>query len=438
VSDDGAGVSDDDAAVSDDGAGVRGVGVGDGGAGVGDGDGGVGGAGTGRSRATAVGAVAAVVLLLGPAAVRIAIALANPTLSSLDIEPSATADSLHATLTVADLHADALLWDRSLLDGGRIGHVDLPRLLEGRVAVQLFTAVTQSPAGQNIEANPSDSDLIWALTLLQGWPPRTWDSRVERALHQAHKLRGAAARSGGRLVVATSRDELDAALTRHADGDEVVVGLLGIEGAHALDGDLASLDRVYDAGFRMIGLTHFFDNAVGGSAHGEEKGGLTDFGREVLAKMEMLGIAIDLAHASPALIDDVLAVATTPVLVSHTGVKATCDNRRNLDDGRLRGIAETGGVVGIGLWPTAVCGERPADWARAVRHAVDIAGIEHVGLGSDWDGAVAAIVDAAGTVHLVEALLREGFADGEIGMIMGGNVIRVLRETLPERTDAGG
>jgi microsomal dipeptidase-like Zn-dependent dipeptidase len=302
----------------------------------------------------------------------------------------------------------------------------------------MFTAVTQSPAGQNIESNPSDSDLIWVLALLQGWPPRTWGSRVERAFHQAHKLRRAAARSDGRLLVVRSRAGLDAGMTRRANGDDVVIGLLGLEGAHALEGTLDNLDRAYDAGFRMIGLTHFFDNAVGGSAHGEEKGGLTDFGRAVLGRMEVLGIAIDLAHASPALIDDVLRVATTPVLVSHTGVKATCDNRRNLDDDRLRGIAETGGVVGIGLWPTAVCGERPADWARAVRHAVDVAGIEHVGLGSDWDGAVAAIVDATGTVHLVEALLREGFAHDEVRKIMGDNVIRVLRETLPARGDEEG
>ena len=126
-----------------------------------------------------------------------------------------------------------------------------------------------------------------------------------------------------------------------------------------------------------------------------------------------------------------LDVVSTPIIVSHTGLKAMCDNRRNLDDGRLARIAGTGGVVGISLWPTAVCGERPADWARAVRHAVDVAGVDDVGLGSDWDGAVAAIGDASGTVHLTGALLQEGFGHDEIRKIMGGNVIRVLTETLP-------
>ena len=140
---------------------------------------------------------------------------------------------------------------------------------------------------------------------------------------------------------------------------------------------------------------------------------------------------VDLAHASPALIDDVLALADRPVVVSHTGVYGTCPNVRNLDDARLRAIAATGGVIGIGLWPAAVCGEMPADWARAVRYAVDRVGADHVALGSDWDGAVPAIVDAAGTAHLTRALLDVGFGPDEIAGIMGENTLRVLRTVLP-------
>ena len=152
--------------------------------------------------------------------------------------------------------------------------------------------------------------------------------------------------------------------------------------------------------------------------------------------MEDLGILVDLAHASPSLVDDVLSRTTRPVMVSHTGVRGTCDNRRNLDDDRLAAIAATGGVVGIGLWETAVCGTKPADWARAVRYAVDVAGADHVALGSDWDGAVATMVDASQTVHLTQALLDQGFSDVEVKKIMGGNVIRVLLATLPSRAPA--
>lgn len=338
---------------------------------------------------------------------------------------------LHATLPVADLHADALLWDRNLLRRGSWGHVDVPRLVEGRVALQAFTVVTKTPRDMNIEANAGDSDNITLLAVLQRWPPRTWGSLIERAVYQADKLHRFAAGSGGRLSVLRTRDDLRGFLTGRDPDEGTVAGFLGLEGAHALEGDLANVTRLFEAGYRMIGLTHFFDNEVGGSAHGVTGGGLSAFGAQVLARMEELGIAVDLAHASPALIDDVLAVATRPVLVSHTGVKGTCDNRRTLDDGRLAAIAATGGVVGIGLWETALCGTTPAHWARAVRHAVGVAGVEHVALGSDWDGAVAALVDASMTVRLTQALLDEDFSEEEIRMIMGGNVARVLMETLP-------
>jgi membrane dipeptidase len=345
--------------------------------------------------------------------------------------PSAEAVRLQSTLAVADLHSDALLWNRDLLERGSYGHVDIPRMIEGRIALQAFTTVTKTPKSMNIEANAGDSDNITMLAMAELWPMRTWGSLAERALFQASKLRRTAARSEDRFRVITTRGELEEFLRKRDTGEAATAGFLGIEGAHALEGELGNVDRLYEAGFRMFGLTHFFDNEVGGSAHGVEKGGLTPFGREVIARMETLHIAIDLAHAAPALIDDVLDLATTPIIVSHTGVKGTCNNRRNLDDGRLTRIAATGGVVGIGLWPTAVCGETPSAWALAVRHAAEVAGVDHVGLGSDWDGAVTTIVDATGTTDLTQALLDEGFESDDIRKIMGGNVIRVLRETLP-------
>lgn len=346
--------------------------------------------------------------------------------------PSAAAVALHASLDVVDLHGDALLWDRDLLARGSWGHVDVPRMVEGRVAVQAFTTVTKTPRGMNIEANTGDSDNITLLAVLQAWPTRTWGSLVERSLYQADKLRSMAERSGGAFTLLASRADIDAYLARREREADIAAGFLGIEGAHALEGDAANVDRLFAAGFRMFGLTHFFDNEVGGSAHGVSGAGLSPFGRRVLDRMDELGVLVDVAHASPALVDDVLAGATRPVVVSHGGVKGTCDNRRNLDDGRLRGIAATGGVMGVGLWDTALCGTTPADWARAVRHAADVMGVEHVALGSDWDGAVTAIVDAAGTVHLVRALLDAGFGEDEVRMIMGGNTLRVLREVLPD------
>jgi microsomal dipeptidase-like Zn-dependent dipeptidase len=232
------------------------------------------------------------------------------------------------------------------------------------------------------------------------------------------------------VILRTGQDVTNFLERRKTDG-EIVAGFLGLEGAHALEGDVNNLDRLYDSGFRMIGLAHFFDNEMAGSAHGVDKYGLTDKGRELVWRMEEKRVFIDLAHASPKTIEDVLRIAAQPVIVSHTGVKATCDNNRNLSDDQLRAIANNGGIVGIGFWDTAVCGNDAAAIARAIRHAADIMGVDHVALGSDYDGAIEAPFDATGVVQITDALLREGFDEDEIRKIMGENVIRTLQLYLP-------
>jgi microsomal dipeptidase-like Zn-dependent dipeptidase len=181
----------------------------------------------------------------------------------------------------------------------------------------------------------------------------------------------------------------------------------------------------------MIGLAHFTDNAVAGSSAGAEKHGLTDLGREVVQRMESLGIAIDLAHASPAAIDDVLAIAKEPLVVSHGGLQSVCPGPRNLSDDHVRAIAATGGVIGIGFFEGTACGTSPADVARSIRAARDLAGIEHVALGSDFDGAVATAFDATGLASIVDALQSEGMPDEEIRLVMGENALRVLGRLLP-------
>jgi microsomal dipeptidase-like Zn-dependent dipeptidase len=148
--------------------------------------------------------------------------------------------------------------------------------------------------------------------------------------------------------------------------------------------------------------------------------------------MEAKHMIIDLAHASPATLRDVTAIATRPLVVSHTGVKGTCNNPRNLSDDELRAVSKTGGVIGIGLWETATCGTDAAATARAIRYAVNIVGIDHVALGSDFDGAITAPFDASGWPLVTEALLKEGFSEQDIRKIVGENVVRVLKEDLPD------
>jgi microsomal dipeptidase-like Zn-dependent dipeptidase len=340
--------------------------------------------------------------------------------------------ALHRRLWVADLHADSLLWGRDLLVRGDRGQVDVPRLREGNVALQVLAASTKSPRHLNIERNDDSSDDVVLLALALGWPPATWRRLLPRALYMASRADRFAARSGGAFRVIRTRDDLTAYETARLADPSLTAGLLAIEGAHALDGDPANVDVVADAGFRMMSPSHFFDNAFGGSAHGLEKGGLTDAGREMVRRMEERRMLVDVAHASVATIDDVLALATRPVIASHTGVRGVCDNARNLSDAHLRGIAETGGVLGIGFWPTACGGDDPASIARSIRYAVDVAGVEHVGLGSDFDGAVPVPFDATGLVQLTDALLEAGLGEEAVAMVMGGNVRRLLSETLPD------
>jgi microsomal dipeptidase-like Zn-dependent dipeptidase len=146
--------------------------------------------------------------------------------------------------------------------------------------------------------------------------------------------------------------------------------------------------------------------------------------------MEQRGMIIDLAHASPALIRDVVKIAKRPLLVSHTGVRGTCDRPRNLSDEEVRLVASTGGVIGIGFWSGAVCGGDASAIAKSIRHATNLVGVNHVALGSDFDGDKMPF-DATGLVQITDALLADGFSEAEVEAIMGGNVIRMLREGLP-------
>ncbi|MFN7972371.1 MAG: dipeptidase [Acidobacteriota bacterium] len=344
---------------------------------------------------------------------------------------SERAAKLHRALRIVDLHADSLLWDRDLLERHAYGAVDVPRLVDGNVAIQTFTIVTSAPFGLNIDRNDDRSDMIQLLAAANRWPPACLSRLLPRALHQCALLGSAARRSGGKLTLVLTAADLRAFLERRTREPRIAAGWLGVEGAHALDGDLDGVDRLYDAGVRMVGPAHFFDNDIGGSSAGVEKIGLTAKGRELVARMEERRMIVDLAHASHATIADVLQVASRPVIVSHTGVRGSCDNNRNLTDEELSAIARKGGLVGIGFFPTAVCGRSAADVARALRHAVTIAGVDHVALGSDWDGATSTPFDAEGIVALTDALVSSGWSDDEIGAVMGENAIRFLQANLP-------
>ncbi len=346
------------------------------------------------------------------------------------IKVSDEAKALHKTLNIVDLHSDTLMWNRDLGKRADRGHMDLPRLQEGNVALQLFSSVTKTPKGQNYDGNSADTDNITLLTFAQLQPIKTWSSLVERSLYHAQKRDNAVAGSSGKLQSVNKAQELDALLAARQKDPTTVGAMLTIEGLHNLEGKAANLDRLYAAGFRMAGLTHFFDNELSGSMHGLKKGGLTPFGRDIVRRMEAKGMIIDIAHLSHTGVAELLAMAKRPVVSSHGGVQATCKVNRNLTDDEVRGVAKTGGVIGIGYWEGAICDTSPRAAAKAMKHVRDLVGIQHVALGSDYDGATTVRFDTSQLVQVTQALMDEGFTPDEIRAVMGENALRVIRAGL--------
>jgi microsomal dipeptidase-like Zn-dependent dipeptidase len=342
---------------------------------------------------------------------------------------SARARELHQSLFIADLHSDSLLWKRDLLRRSDTGHMDIPRLIEGNVALQVFSATTKSPKGQNYARNEADSDRITLLAVLSLWPLRTWSSLYERAAYQLQKLQAFA--DDERLMLIRSRPDLEELASRRAAGEQLVGAIYLIEGAHPFEGDIANVDRLFDEGLRISGLTHFFDNELGGSLHGTSGEGLTDFGRAVVRRANELGMIIDIAHASPAMVADVLDLSGSPVILSHGGFRGSCDTPRNLSDDLMQRIADAGGLVGVGYWDGAICDASPRGIVDSIRYGIDLLGVDHIALGSDYDGTVTVPFDTSELAILTETMLQSGFTEDEIRKVMGDNVRRFMLQNLP-------
>lgn len=345
---------------------------------------------------------------------------------------SEAAAALHESLRVADLHNDALLWDRDFLMRNKRGHSDAPRLAEGRFGLVVLSSVTKTPRNLNYAENDAGSDNITPLVIAQRWPVKTWGSLIERALHHAALAESAAKRSNGGLAVVRTQSDLSAA----QDAGAIAI-VLATEGAHPLEGALGNIDRLYDGGFRVLGLQHFFDNELGGSLHGISNAGLTDFGRAAVIAAEEKGMIIDVAHSSEAVVRDVLGLVKRPLVVSHTGMRGHCENDRNFSDDLMREIAGRGGLVGIGFWDGAVCETSLAAIAEAIVYAIETLGASQVALGSDFDGATTVPFDASEIVSLTDALLKAGVSEADIRAVMGGNTIRFFAEHLPQEQARG-
>ncbi|MFH1047121.1 MAG: dipeptidase [Patescibacteria group bacterium] len=321
---------------------------------------------------------------------------------------------LHQLYPPIDLHADTLMWMRSVgYDIGRrhqpllprsawCGHLDLPRLNDINAGAQFFGIATS---------------------------PIKFSGLYRLANEQIDQLKFACDRYPQRLMLAQDTDDV-----KRANSSGKVAAFLSLEGAHFLEGDIKKLYRLAERGLRTFGLVHFTPNAAAWPNFGlmtDDRAGLSNFGRRLVYECDRLGILIDLAHANLPAFMQVCAMSHRPVIVSHTGVKGVCPHRRNIDDEQLRAVAETGGVVGIMYEPRYLGGADLAAVMAHLRHAINVAGEEHVALGSDWDGMITPVrgLEHIGKLpNLTEAMVNAGWSEKRIGGILRENILRVLRE----------
>ena len=356
----------------------------------------------------------------------------NPVSDHLPFVVSDKARDLHKTLLIGDWHSDSALWNRNLSKTYDYGHEDIPRMQKGNIALQMFTTVTKSPSGQNYDSNETASrDNITSLAIVQGWPIKTWSSLTERAIFQAEKIRNLSLRDSKNLMLIESQSDLKQFMIKRELNPTLIGALIGTEGSHALDGDLNNIERLYNKGFRMMSLHHFFDNKLGGSLHGITRQGLTDFGRQSIVEMLRLNIIIDVSHSSENVVKDVLDITNRPIVVSHTGFNGHCESPRNINDGLMQSIAKKGGLIGVGFWDGAVCDNTPKSVAEAIVYGIELIGVDHVALGSDFDGAITPGFDSSELVAITHELLELGLSDFQIRKVMGGNMFAFLQQNLP-------
>jgi len=357
----------------------------------------------------------------------------NPVTKHSPYKISDKANQLHQSLLIGDWHADSALWNRDLSKMNKYGHVDIPRLQKGNVAIQMFTTVTKSPSGQNYERNETDaSDNITALAIVNRWPIKTWNSLTERAIFQANKIIKLSKDNPENFFLIKSQKDINNFLKARDMNENLVGGLIGSEGSHALDGEIKNIQVLFDNGFRMMSLQHFFDNKLGGSLHGTTGMGLTSFGKDAVMEMIKLNIILDVSHSSEQVVKDVLDITNKPIVISHTGFKGHCDTSRNISDSLMQEIAKRNGLIGIGYWDAAVCDNSPKSVAEALHYGIALVGADHLSLGSDFDGTIEPAFDTSELSSITQELLNLGVSNEDISKIMGLNMLNFLKNNLPK------
>ncbi|MGR4865869.1 dipeptidase [Caulobacter sp. LARHSG274] len=394
-----------------------------------------------------------------------ALALAAPALAA---ETAASARKLHESLLTLDTHLDTPAnfgrpgWDildrhDAEKDGSQI---DYPRMVEGGLDGGFFAIYT--PQGPRT--------------------PEATRAARDAALIRGVEIREMVAKHGDKFGLALKADDAQAIA---AQGKRVV--FVSIENSYPIDGDVTLLSTFYALGVRISGLAHFKNNDMADSSTDKpEWHGLSPLGKQYVAEANRLGVVLDGSHSSDEVLDQLIALSKTPVILTHSGCKAVFDHPRNIDDARIKALADSGGVIQIDAFSSylietpknpdreaamgalmakagarakmteteraAFMGQYKAieaqypvpkatfeDFMNHLNHALKVAGVDHVGIGIDFDGGggVTGLKDAADYWKITERLLAEGYSRDDLAKIWSGNVLRLLRAAEAAKAPAG-
>jgi len=309
---------------------------------------------------------------------------------------------IHKRMVVCDAHCDAV--DRYIKKTSELGirssmgHIDIPRMIEGGIDVQVFACCTYN----------------------ESKPKQMTEKKLSLLHSQFNKYASyiKLAKKMGDIIQSEKDGKLSA--------------ILAIEGGDSIENDISNLKGFFSLGVRILSITWKSNDWADASQQPIKHNGLTDFGKSVIKEMNKLGMIIDISHSADKTVEDVLKISDDPVIASHSNARTICDHPRNLSDKLIKKIALLGGIICVNFYPPFVSKNKNASYKNVVdhiEHIIKIGGINSVGLGSDFDGidkVVEGLENATKIPNITAELLKRGYAEEEIIKIVGGNFIRVF------------